>query len=127
MSGRLRAALVVALLTVASSESGGQDLEFPPGVLLLSRIKRHVAHELEHLPEYTCLETVDRSLSRGDSKGKPGKLQPLDTLRLEILYSGRKELYASPGAHVFRDESPAGFVAGGMIGDGVFATQLQSI
>ncbi len=127
MSGRLQAALVLALLALASSESGGQDVQFPPGVLLLSRIKRHVAQELEHLPEYTCLETVDRSLSHGDSKGKPGKLEPLDTLRLEILYSGRKELYASPGAHVFRDESPAAFIAGGMIGDGVFATQLQSI
>jgi hypothetical protein len=127
MSGRLQAALVVALVTLVSSQSGGQDLQYPPGVLLLSRIKRHVARELEHLPEYTCLETVDRSLSHGDSKGKPGKLEPLDTLRLEILYSGRKELYASPGAHVFRDESPAAFIAGGMIGDGVFATQLQTI
>lgn len=102
--------------------AGAQDTDLPPGVLLLSKIQRHVKAELEHLPAYTCLETVERSRS-----GRAGRLDPVDTVRLEVLYNGGRELYASPGARVFGDGAPSSFVSGGMIGDGVFATHLFSI
>ncbi|HEV2445090.1 MAG TPA: hypothetical protein VGS58_04180, partial [Candidatus Sulfopaludibacter sp.] len=117
-----RGTFALAVLALALSEAGAQDVELPPGVLLLSKIKRHVKDELEHLPAYTCLETVQRS----DTNAK-GKLEPLDTLRLEILYTGRRELYASPGAEVFGEEGPGAFVSGGMIGDGIFASHLHTI
>jgi hypothetical protein len=111
-------------LALAFTGVSAQEVQLPPGILLLSRIKRHVRQELEHLPEYTCLQTVQRYVTREAAKGR---LEPLDTLRLEILYTGHRELYASPGAQVFREQNPAAFVAGGMIGDGIFAIQLHTI
>lgn len=129
-----RAALVVAHLALVSGGTVAQELQFPPGVLLLSRIKRHVRDELEHLPAYTCLETVERSTNAvqklpGASHKTPAKpeLRPLDTIRLEILYTGHKEMYASPGARTFGDEGPGAYIASGMIGDGLFAGHLHTI
>lgn len=55
------------------------------------------------------------------------KLLPLDTLRLEILYNGTKELYASPGARNFGEEGATSFISTGMMGDGVFAAHVHSI
>src|SRR5579872_6546741 len=89
----VRATLSLALLLMAPVPAAGQDVELPPGILLLSQIKRHVKQDLAHLPEYTCLETVERSGTVVGPKGQVGKLSPLDTLRLEILYTGSKELY----------------------------------
>ena len=120
----MRVISILAFLALASGETGAQDVQLPPGILLLSRIKRQVKQELDHLPAYTCLETVQRSTGRSRSaKG----LEPLDTLRLEILYTGDKELYASPGARNFSNEHPRAFVSSGMIGDGIFASHIHSI
>lgn len=93
-------------------------------MLLLSRVKRHVKQELEHLPAYTCLQTVERSTNRW---GKRKGLAPLDTVRLEILYTGNRELYASPGAQDFREQDPSSYTSGGLMGDGVFASHLHSV
>jgi hypothetical protein len=49
-----------------------QDL--PPEVLLLSRVKRHIKEELRHLPNFSCLETVQR-----EYRPARGKVRPLDT------------------------------------------------
>jgi hypothetical protein len=93
-------------------------------VLLLSRVKRHVKQELEHLPAYTCLETVQRSTNHA---GKRKGLAPLDTVRLEILYTGNRELYASPGAQDFQEQDPSSYTSGGLMGNGVFASHLQTV
>lgn len=93
-------------------------------MLLLSRIKRHIKQELEHLPAYTCLETVQRSTSH-TSKHKG--LAPLDTVRLEVLYTGSRELYASPGAQDFHEHDPSSYTSGGLMGDGIFASHLHSV
>src|SRR5579872_2243677 len=126
---RSRAVAAVVLGMLGASGAGAQDSGLPPGILLLSKIKRNVQHELSHLPEYTCLETVQRSTSwHPDNKKIPkGELVPLDTLRLEVLYSGKKEWYASPGAGNFSTDSPVTYIDSGMIGDGIFAANLQSV
>ncbi len=125
MTGTARVSAFTVLLVLATLEAGAQDSGLPPGILLLSRVKRHVKQELEHLPEYTCLETVQRfGLSAANMREKPkagkkeqpgGKFQldPIDTVRLEILYSGNKELYSSPGGSHFREENLSSFVVGG--------------
>ena len=51
----------------------------------------------------------------------------LDTIRLEVLYSDRREIYASPGDRGFSDHQPMDFTAGGLIGNGHFALFLSSI
>ena len=79
----MRALSTLVFLTLAGRGLSAQDTALPPGVLLLSRIQRHVQQDLEHLPAYTCLETVQRSTTEG--RNRKG-LEPLDTIRLEILY-----------------------------------------
>ena len=100
--------------------AGAQDL--PPGVLLLARVKAHMRAELARLPNCSCLETVHRDYQRAG-----GKMRPLDTVRLEVLYSDRHELYASPGDRAFSNHEPIDFVGSGTIGNGHFALFLSEI
>jgi hypothetical protein len=94
----------------------------PPGALLLSRVKAHMREELARLPNCSCLETVSR-----DHQPAGGVMRPLDTIRLELLYSDHHELYASPGDRRFGDNQPVDFVASGTIGNGHFALYLSEI
>jgi hypothetical protein len=97
-----------------------QDL--PPEVLLLSRVKNHVKEELRHLPNISCLETVQR-----EYQPAKGKMRPLDTVRLEVLTNGDKELFASPGDRKFSERHPISYAGSGMLGDGLFGLYLKDI
>jgi hypothetical protein len=101
---------------VASS----QDL--PPEVLLLSRVKRHVREELQNLPNISCLETVRREFQPTNSR-----MRPLDTIRLEVLTNGEKELFASPGDRKFSERHPIGYAGSGVLGNGLFGLYLKDI
>jgi hypothetical protein len=115
-----RGLLFCALL--APFNAAPQDL--PPGVLLVSRVKAHVKEQMAHMPQYTCLETFERSRKRA---GPKGELKSQDTVRLEILYTGHKEFFDSPGGRDFKEEDPRVFVGGGLIGNGMFAGDLQTL
>ena len=97
-----------------------QDL--PPGVLLFSRIQRHIREELQHLPDISCLETVRR-----EHRPPNGKLRSLDTVRLEVLSTGDKELFAAPGDRKFSDRPPISFAGSGTLGNGFFGLYLKSV
>src|ERR1041384_5338706 len=114
----IRAAMLISLALVL----GAQDL--PPEVLLLSRIKRHLREELTHLPDYTCLETAQRQVRPAGAKGD---LKLMDTVRLEVLYTGTHELYAAPGDLDFRENRPSAFTAGGLSASGLFGMFLHAI
>ena len=94
----------------------------PPGTLLLARVKAHIREELARLPNCSCLETVHR-----DRQPAGGKMAPLDTVRLEVLYSDRHELYASPGERSFGNDQPIDFAGSGTIGNGHFALYLSEV
>ncbi len=96
----------------------------PPGTFLLARIKRRVGEEMARLPDYTCLETAQRYAK---APGPKSVIQPLDTLRLEVLDTGDQELYARPGARGFQRENPASFVDTGLTGTGIFALYLRNL
>ena len=116
----------VAFLAVASLAAVAQDASdgLPPGVLLLSRIKRHMREELAHLPDYTCLQTAQRY---DKPAGTKGVLKLFDTLRLEVLDSGDKELYAPPGARRFQADSPGEFTTAGLSGTGIFSLSVRDL
>jgi hypothetical protein len=105
---------------LAAAAAAQSDL--PPGVLLLARIKAHMKQELAQLPNCSCLETVRR-----DHRPPGGKLRPLDIVRLEVLYSEGKELYAPPGDRHFTADRPSSFAGSGTIGDGYFALFLSEV
>jgi len=99
-----------------------------PETVLLSRIKRHLREELARLPNYTCLETISRF--RDDPKlhlRSYGGLTPLDTVRLEVVYTGRREWYGAPGAKNLSTDNPVRFIGGGMMSNGAFAYTLNNI
>ena len=121
--------IIGALIGLACAAAGQA---VAPEVLLLARIKAHLRKELSHLPNYTCLETIDRFQkeyvrpARFRSKNK-SKMQALDTVRLEVAYSDRREWYGSPGARNFTDDNPAAFIGSGMIGTGAFALTPRNL
>ena len=110
--------MVVGLILAAAAFA--QDL--PPEVLLLSRVRRHIQEELQRLPNISCLETVQR-----EHKPARGKAEPLDTVRLEVLTNGHKELFASPGDRKFSEQHPISYAGSGVLGDGFFGVYLKEI
>jgi hypothetical protein len=116
--------LVLCLLFTPEVRLQSLSPELPPGVLLLSRIKARVKRQFVHMPEFTCLETLDRFHKLG---GRKAVEKQLDTVRLEVLFAGKEEFFDSPGGRNFRESDPSKFIAAGMIGNGLFASHLKSI
>jgi hypothetical protein len=109
----------ISLLVLSVSCVSAQDLS--PEILTLARIHDRVREAVERLPDCTCVETVARFRR---SAGK--QFKPLDRVVLQILFSGGKELFASPG-DTHWETDPFTFVASGMISNGLFALNLKTI
>lgn len=107
---------LVAALQVASAA------DLTPETLLLARIKARTSENLTRQPNYTCLQTTERSRRRAPSR----KFELVDTLRLEVALVGGKELFAWPGAGRFEERRITEMV-GGTIGDGSFALHARSV
>ena len=114
-----RAAFMLAGWLLAWTATA-QDLT--PEVLLLSRIEIHTRDEFQRLSTISCLETVRR-----EEKSPKGRLRPLDTVRLEVLTDGDKEMFSSPGDRKFSDQPPLSFAGSGMLGNGLFGPYLKNI
>jgi hypothetical protein len=54
-------------------------------------------------------------------------LQPLDTIRLEIVYTNHHEWYGSPGDRSLSQSNPAALVGSGTIGNGFFAITVNNL
>jgi hypothetical protein len=109
----------LSLLLLAGFAVSAQDL--PPGVLTLARIHDRVREAVERLPDCTCVETVARF-----RKPAGKELKPVDRVVLQILFSGGKELFASPG-DTHWETNPFAFLASGMMSNGLFALNLKAI
>jgi hypothetical protein len=96
--------------------------DLPREVILLARIKAHARADLDHLPSYTCLQTIQRF-----QRSNASRLSPLDTVQLEVFYSGGHEWYGAPGGRAMADSDPVHFIATGMIGTGDFGISLNNI
>jgi hypothetical protein len=122
MKGRgVRCALAAgALLLTSTLKTIGDDL--PAHILSLARIQRAMAEELKGLPNYTCLQTIDRYKGRSRSK-----LKPWDHVRVNVAMVNGRELYALPGSRSFDDRSLSTLVPKGFISDGNFGTMTRSV
>ncbi len=118
---RLGAFLLAAGLVHAQQYDSKAPLT--PEQVLLGRIKYVVGLSLAKMPNFTCVETIERSQRYPDSK----KHQLLDNIRLEVALVDGKELYAWPGARKFEDRDLTQMVGGGAIGTGDFALHAKSI
>lgn len=114
----MRLVPVMLLLTAYLSASGPE-----PEVLLLQRARVHMAQTLSGLPNYTCLQTVERS-QRLSPKRKPAVL---DVVRIEVALVNGRELFAWPGSGKFSDTEISDMVRGGAIGNGSFALHAKAV
>jgi hypothetical protein len=85
-------------------------------VLTLARVKSHIAEQINKLPAYTCLLETVRTARSPSAK----KFERVDRLRLEVVLSGKRELYAWPGDKDFSDAAINELVRGGAINSGSF-------
>jgi hypothetical protein len=89
----------------------------------LARFKEKVRQDMTGIPNYTCLETIQRARREPHSRN----FKPADTVRLEVSSVAGKELFAWPGSRQFEDRDVTSFVTSGAIGTGMFAMFAQNI
>ena len=94
----------------------------PREILQLARVKAHMSDLLTRLPNYTCLQNIERS-----RRVPSGRTQLVDVVRLEVALVDGDELFAWPGSKKFQDTKIIDMVKGGAIGNGNFALHAKSV
>ncbi len=95
----------------------------PAHVLNLSRIRRNVEASATQVPDYACLETIERF----GRKAATDPLRQIDTLQLEVGVIDNKEAYSWPGADTFEDVRPGDLVSFGAVSTGEFMQLLRAV
>src|SRR5579863_1754469 len=106
----------VAVIICCLGASVRAQPSLPREVLLLSQIKQKMRENLSRLPDYTCVETIDRTQ-------RPNSLapfRPVDSLRVEVLHAGEREFYTWPNSRKV-EESLGRLIGGGTTSSGEFA------
>jgi len=83
----------------------------------LARFQEKVRQDLTGIPNYTCLETIERERREPHASA----FKRVDTVRLEVSSVSGKELFAWPGARRFEDRELKSLVTSGTIGTGMYA------
>jgi hypothetical protein len=89
----------------------------------LARFKEKVRQDMTSIPNYTCLESIERA----HREPHASSFKPVDRVHLEVSSVAGKELFAWPGSRQFEDRGVASLVTSGMIGAGMFATFAQDL
>jgi hypothetical protein len=119
-----RTALKLAVCWVAlafAAAAGAQQL--PPETVKLARIRQKAAEQLSSLPDYTCLETVERTWRGAGLR----TFMPIDVVRFEVAHVGGRELYAWPGARQLSEAPLASLIGFGATASGDFALRARNI
>ena len=101
--------------------AAGPD-EIPRHILNLAAIQRNVAADLKRLPNYSCLETIDRY-----TKLPHEAVKPFDRIRIQVAIVDGRELYSWPGAKSFSDRHLSELVSSGFLSDGDFAAMARNV
>src|SRR5436190_3770555 len=100
--------------------SAQQDTGTDP---LLARIQAQATANLARMPDYVCVQTVERA-HRPTVKEN---FKLLDTLRLQVALIGNREQYAWLDARKFEDRELRDMVGRGAIGTGNFALHTKHV
>jgi len=90
---------------------------------LLMRIRLAAQRNLTRLPNFTCLETIERSRRRVPAR----KYDLIDIARVEVALVEGKELFAWPGSGKFDDRELQELIPGGATGNGSFALHARAV
>ena len=100
-------------LTMTAGTAAGQA----PDESQLARFKEKVRQDMTSIPNYTCLESIERA----HREPHASSFKPVDRVHLEVSSVAGKELFAWPGARRFEDRDVSSLVSGGTMGTGMFA------
>ncbi len=90
---------------------------------LLARVKARMNENLARVPDYVCVQTVERfSRTAPDAEWKR-----VDTLRLQVGFAGGKEIFAWHGARQFEEKQLSEMVGAGTVGTGSFAIHATNV
>jgi hypothetical protein len=95
----------------------------PPDLDALSKIRTRMLFNLAHQPNYTCVETIERSTRARSTK----QFRVIDTLRLEVALLDGHEMFAWPGSKKFEDIDVTKLITTGAIGNGNFGTHARAL
>lgn len=113
-----RVALVCIFLPVLAAQSLQQE-----EILRLARIKTGIQRHLDGMPNYTCLQTVERYQRMPNAQRE----SLIDVLRLEVALVGGRELFAWPGSAAFEEKEMRDLVTTGAFSTGGFALHARAI
>lgn len=105
----------LGMLVTTAAGLLAQPASFDPQRVLTGFLDQ-MREMLERQPNYTCLETVERT-----RRSPGGATQVEDTLRLEVALVDSKEMFAWPGSKEFEDKELSEIVGTGTFGNGNFA------
>lgn len=114
-------AIAFVLLWAAGAMISAQPPDEPEA--LLARIKAKAKQNLTRLPDYVCVQTVERTRRRSAD----GEFEPMDTLRLEVGLVGDRELFAWPNSTRFEEKDLTDLIHRGTIGNGNFALHARNV
>jgi hypothetical protein len=140
MLGGMIRGIALALLAVTAMAAKDED-----PVEVLMRLREQVMAHAGRIPNHTCVETIQRDryqaggeqsrlscdalLARRQKSEFPTLLRFLSTdrLRLDVAYTGDREIYSWAGASRFEDGDIDELIHEGAMGTGAFASMLIAI
>jgi hypothetical protein len=113
--------LVIGASLLAAQEAPVDGLSAES--VLLGRIRAHMGDVLRSAPNYTCIETMERTRRVGPAR----RFQMEDTLRLEVALVEGKEMFAWPGSKKFEHDDLRNLISSGTYGNGAFALFARAV
>ena len=107
--------------TLAAQDPAPQLMS--PESVLLGRIRDHMHDVLSHIPNYTCVETMERTRRVGPAH----QFQMQDILRMEVALVEGKEMFAWPGSKKFEHDDLRNLISSGTYGNGAFALFARAV
>jgi hypothetical protein len=113
---------MIRALTMFMAAAYGLTAQTDAGLDLWVRVREHIRATAAGLPNYSCQETMERSI-----QGSNGQIEFRERLRLEVLFAETTELFAWPGSSEFTSEPLQNWIGAGAIGNGDFETELLNL
>lgn len=115
-----RLVLLLVLTGFVAGSVAAEDVSDDP---LFGRAVEQMRANLARLPNYTCIETVERGRRSSQSNG----FELVDRIRLEIAMVNGKEMFSWPGAGNFEDKDIDELMFDGAFGNGNFGLLARAI
>src|SRR5690349_1474711 len=106
----------LALLAIGAAAGVGDDAE------IVGHLRQRMRASVAGLPNYTCLETMERSIVDA-----AGRLLFRERLRMEVLIGQKAEMFAWPGSSIFGPSPLEAWIGEGAIGSGNFGAILTNL